>query len=194
MHPLPPAIMRAFVAVDISDEVRRKAEEIIEVLRPASDNIRWSRTEGLHLTLKFLGEVPPPKVEKVRVSLAGIHLPSPITLRISGAGYFPTERSPRVIWLGVEGDVDALRELAGRIEESLEPLGFPQEDRPFSAHLTLGRLRAPGKIPAVQELLRQREPLDLGSFTANEFYLYESKLSPNGSVYRKVARFGISAG
>ena len=185
--------MRTFIAIDIPDEIRRKIQDIIEALRPAATNVSWSRAEGLHLTLKFLGEIPPAKVEAIKTSLAAVHLPAPLALRVQGTGYFSNEHSPRVIWLGVEGGAE-LRELAARVEENLQPLGFPKEDRPFSAHLTLGRLRAPGRIAALQELLRQREPLELGSFTANEFFLYESKLSPGGSVYLKVARFEISPG
>jgi 2'-5' RNA ligase len=183
--------MRTFVAIDIPDEIRRKIQDIIEALRVAATNVRWSRAEGLHLTLKFLGEIPPTKLEGIKTSLAAVHLHAPLALRVQGIGYFPNERSPRVIWLGLEGGAE-LRELAARVEENLQPLGFPKEDRPFTAHLTLGRLPTPGKIASVQELLRQREPLALGSFTATEFFLYESKLSPGGSVYLKIARFEIS--
>jgi 2'-5' RNA ligase len=183
--------MRTFVAIDIPDEIRGKIKDIIEALRPAATNIRWSRPEGLHLTLKFLGEVPPAKVEEIKKSLAAVHLQAPLALRVQGAGYFPNERSPRVIWLGLEGGAE-MQDLVARVEENLQPLGFAKEDRPFTAHLTLGRLNTPGKIPAVQELLRQREPLELGSFTANEFFLYESKRSPGGSVYLKIARLEIS--
>ena len=185
--------MRTFIAIDIPEEIRRKIHDIIEALRPAGTKVSWSRAEGLHLTLKFLGEVPATKTEEIKTSLAAVHLPAALALQVQGAGYFPNERSPRVIWLGVDGGSE-LRELVARVEANLQPLGFPKEDRPFSAHLTLGRLRTPGKIAAVQELLRQQEPLALGSFTANEFFLYESRPSSGGSVYLKIARFEISPG
>jgi len=182
--------MRIFVAIEISAPIREHIQELIETLKPAASNIRWTRAEGLHITLKFLGEVPTAKVEQVKRSLSEVHLPAPIAIAIEGDGYFPTERSPRIIWLGIRSGPE-LAELAGLIENQMEALGFAKETRPFSAHLTLGRVGAPGKIVAVQELLRRREPLALGSFTANEFFLYESKPSRSGSVYTKIARFDM---
>src|ERR1035437_1318706 len=101
LHPVPPVptldtlLMRTFIAIDIPDEIRRKIQDVIETLRPAATNVRWSRAEGLHLTLKFLGEVPPTKLEKVKTSLAAVHLQAPLALRVQGIGYFPNERSPR---------------------------------------------------------------------------------------------------
>jgi len=180
--------MRTFVAIDIPDEIRSKIRDLIVILQPAAPQIRWARPEGLHITLKFLGEVSPGKLEKIQATLATVRLPSPIPLRVHGAGYFPNERSPRVIWLGIEGGKD-LVELVEQVEEKFRALGFPTENRPFSGHLTLGRLRVPGKIAALQELLRQQEPLSLGSFSARELFLYESKLSPGGSEYIQIARF-----
>ncbi len=188
---LTPLNMRTFVAIDIPAAIRERIRELIEALKPAATNIRWSRPEGLHITLKFLGEVPPAQVEQVKLALFEVHLGDPLPIAIQGAGYFPSERSPRVIWLGISA-VSELADLAGRVETNLELLGFAKENRPFSAHLTLGRIGTPGKIFAVQELLRKREPLAFGSFTAKEFFLYESKLSSKGSVHTKIARFDIA--
>lgn len=185
--------MRAFLAIEIPAEICKKIRDLIEVLQRTTPNVRWARAEGLHLTLKFIGQVPLEKIEEIQAQLASLRLPAPLPLRVQGFGYFPNERSPRVIWLGVEAGPQ-LAELAGRIEEGLYRLGIPKEDRPFSSHLTLGRLRAPDKLLALRELLRQREPLEMGSFTAEEFYLYESQLSPGGSLYRKIARFPLLAG
>jgi len=180
--------MRTFVAIDISDEIRSKIRDLIQTLQPAAPQIRWARPEGLHVTLKFLGEVPLGKLETIQATLASVRSPVPIALRVQGAGYFPNERSPRVIWLGVDGGKELL-ELVEQVEENFRTLGFAREKRPFSGHLTLGRLRMPGKIVALQELLREREPLALGSFVARELFLYESKLSPGGSEYFRIARF-----
>jgi RNA 2',3'-cyclic 3'-phosphodiesterase len=185
--------MRTFVAIDIPSNIHASIHELIESLKKADPNVRWARSDGLHITLKFLGEVLPFKVELVKKSLASVHFPAPFPVAIEGSGYFPNARSPRVIWLGIEGGVE-LRELASRIEQALEPLGFEREKREFSPHLTLGRLDAPRKLAAVEERLQGRQPLALGSFTANEFFLYESKPSSRGSVYTKIARFGISPG
>ena len=101
-------------------------------------------------------------------------------------------RRSRVIWLGLESGPE-LSALASQVEEALLPLGIPKEKRPFAPHLTVGRLKVPARIPAVQEILRRQEPLDCGSFVAKEFYLYESQLASGGSVYRKIARFAFVA-
>ena len=157
----------------------------------ASGSLAVMSSSVLFFKTTIVFDLPPAKVEEVKTRLASIHMPAPFPVRVQGVGYFPNERSPRVIWLGVEAGTE-LRELANLVEQSLQPLGFAKEDRPFSAHLTLGRLREPGKIVALQELLCQREPLARGSFIANEFFLYESKPSPNGSMYLKIARFEIA--
>lgn len=185
--------MRTFVAIDITEPIRRQIVHLIELLKPATTRVRWTREEGLHITLKFIGHIPSEKVEEVKECLASIRMPAPLSLQLRGSGYFPSERSPRVIWLGVEAGPE-LAQLAVAVEESLLKLGIPKENRPFSAHLTLGRLRMPDRIVAVKELLHKRAPLELGSFTASELYLYESKLSSEGSVYRKIARFPLTGG
>lgn len=184
--------MRTFVAIDIPEDVRHKIVDLLQVLKPTTNSVRWTRPEGLHITLKFLGELSPERIEAVKTQLASVRLHAPLSLQISGAGYFPSEHSPRVIWLGILAGPE-LAELAGQVEENLAAVGIPKEDRPFSAHLTLGRLRTPDKIPVVKETLRRREPLEFGSFTAEELFLYESRLSPGGSVYHKLARFPIAA-
>jgi 2'-5' RNA ligase len=186
--------MRTFVAIDIPSGIRHQIRELLDVLQraasPSGSNVRWSRSEGLHITLKFLGEVSPEKAEQIKTQLQSVRLADPLPIQVRGAGFFPNERAPRVIWVGIQAGPE-LAELARRIEESLAPLGIAKEDRPFSAHLTLGRLRAPDKLVAVRELLRQREPLEMGRFTAAEFYLYESQLAPGGSIYRRMARFPL---
>jgi 2'-5' RNA ligase len=132
-------------------------------------------------------------VDEIKTRLTSIRMTAPFQLTVRESGYFPSERSPRVIWLGVQSGQE-LAQLAARVEESLAGLGIAKEHRPFSAHLTLGRLRTPDRLLAVKELLSRRQPLELGSFTADEFSLYESQLSREGSVYRKIGRFPIVEG
>jgi 2'-5' RNA ligase len=179
--------MRTFVAIDLPSEIRRKVAQLIAALQPTTTHVRWARADGLHLTLKFIGEIAPEKIAEVTNRLSAIRIAAPISLAIRGAGYFPNERSPRVIWLGVEAG-DDLPALAAQVEEALLPLGVQKETRLFAAHLTLGRLNGPERIPLLQEVLR-RQPLDFGSFDAGEFFLYESQPSRGGSLYRKIARF-----
>jgi len=184
--------MRTFVAIDLPAEIRRHIARLIDLLKPAAAQVRWARPEGLHVTLKFIGELAAEKVPEAASRLAAIRLPAPLSLQVRGAGYFPNARAPRVIWLGLEAGPE-LPALAALVEEALLPLGVPKETRPFAAHLTVGRLKVPGSVSGLQEILRKQEPLEFGAFVAEEFFLYESQLSPAGSVYRKIARFALVA-
>jgi len=184
--------MRTFVAIDLPSEIRGNIARLMDLLRRAATQVRWARPESLHVTLKFIGELPADALPETTNRLASLRVPGPLALRVRGAGYFPNERAPRVIWLGLESGPE-LAALAFQVEKALLPLGIPNEKRPFAPHLTVGRLKVPARIPAVQEILRRQEPLDFGSFVAQEFCLYESQLSSGGSVYRKIARFAFVA-
>src|SRR5262245_39392405 len=118
--------MRTFIAIELPSAIRQRISDLMTILKPSGPEIRWAKPEGLHITLKFLGEISPAKAEEVKQELAAIHAPAPIPIQIEGCGYFPTERSPRVIWLGVQGG-EPLAELAAKVEQSLLPLGFEKE-------------------------------------------------------------------
>jgi 2'-5' RNA ligase len=115
---------------------------------------------------------------------------APLPIEIRGAGFFPNERAPRVLWLGIHAGTE-LRRLAASVETCLAPLGFSKEDRPFAPHLTIGRIKTASNPSSLRELLRLKEPLEMGAFNARDFFLYESRTSPGGSVYRKLARFPV---
>ena len=192
--------MRTFVAIEIPAEICKHIRELLVALQRAPAEIRWARPEGLHITLKFLGEVAPEKVGLVKARLQALPAFAPLPIEIRGAGFFPDERAPRVLWLGIHAGPE-LQQLAASVEDSLVSLGFPKEDRPFAPHLTLarsagarsaiGRTKTAGSLSALRELLRLREPLEMGAFTAHDFFLYESQAAPGGSVYRKLARFPV---
>jgi 2'-5' RNA ligase len=184
--------MRTFVAIDLPAEIRRSIARLIDLLRPAGIQVRWARAESLHVTLKFIGELSTDRLPEATNRLAAIRVPGALSIQVCGVGYFPHERAPRVIWLGLHSGPE-LSVLAAQVEEALLPLGIAKEKRPFAPHLTLGRLKVPARLPAVQEILRKQEPLEFGSFAAQEFFLYESQLASGGSVYRKLARFAFVA-
>ena len=185
--------MRAFIAIDLPDSVRAVLDERQRAFRALCPDARWSRPEGIHLTLKFLGEISAAQVEKVTGALANLPGFDPFEIQVKGFGFFPDARRPRVFWAGLEAP-PALAELAARVEAAMEPLGFAREERPYTPHLTLARFKIPRAQPALQKLLGQEaaaadESLPIGRFEASEFFLFESKLSPQGAVYAKVARF-----
>ncbi len=184
--------MRLFIAIDIPDNIRNRIQERVDCLRPAMDNMRWSRTDGLHITLKFLGEVPPEKLELIRSSLSGVTWPGGFSVEIRDLGLFPTPASPRILWLGIDAGVE-LAALARLVEDRLTGAGFARESRPFSPHLTIGRFRTRERIPAIGDLLRKCGKFEMGKFTVQDFHLFESQPTPGGSIYRKIVRFPLAA-
>ena len=180
--------MRAFIAIDLPESIQVALDRQQAAFRAACAEARWTRPEGIHLTLKFLGEISDDKVRQVTEVLTTLAPFEPFSIEVKGFGFFPDARRPRVFWVGLEAP-PALGELACRVEECMERLGFAREDRAFTPHLTLARFKVPRPQPALQALLEQHQELTMGCFKVSEFFLYESKLSPQGAEYRKVARF-----
>jgi 2'-5' RNA ligase len=185
--------MRIFIALDIPAEIRARMVEFMERARRYASDARWARPAGLHVTLKFVGEVKEDKLERIKSALATVKAPAfPVTF--TDAGFFPTAKSPRVFWIGVSGG-DALSQLAMAIDNATESAGIAKEQRPYSPHLTLARA---GSAPGAQHHLKplasfvQTEPSpQFGTMAAEEFWLYQSQLQKGGSKYTKLQRFGL---
>ena len=185
--------MRIFIALDIPAEIRACIQEFLERARPYAPEARWARTEGLHITLKFLGEVSDAKFQEIKAALTSVRAET-FEVKIAGTGFFPTPKSPRVFWIGVDGG-DALPSLASAIDNVTHKLGIAKEARAFNPHLTLARS---GSGPRSGQLLRPLEHLvqteanpDFGIMTAREFFLYRSELQKGGAKYTKLERFGL---
>ncbi|PYV28729.1 MAG: RNA 2',3'-cyclic phosphodiesterase [Acidobacteria bacterium] len=189
--------MRCFIAIDLSEDIKAEIGRQQAAIRaalaqaPSRDReINWTRPEGIHLTLKFLGETD--RVDQVIEALQGIGPFEKFFVEVKGFGFFPDARRPRVLWTGIEAP-PALAELAGQVETALERLGFAPEHRGFKPHLTLARFqsrRPETRLRQLPYIMRHQNQLSLGRFEVSEFFLFESKLSPRGAEYRKVARFG----
>jgi 2'-5' RNA ligase len=183
--------MRLFAAVPLPAEAYEVAAARLRALRELGWPVRWVREEGLHLTLKFFGEVTTDRldtiVEMLEFCAQGL---KPITLAVTGAGVFPHARVPRVIRLDVS-PAPELELLQDRIERGGEGIGFPPEGRPFHPHITLGRVREGHRLPpgALEELMR---PVARAPFVADRMVLFESRLGPRGPHYleRAVWLFG----
>jgi 2'-5' RNA ligase len=180
--------MRAFIAIDLPENIRAAVRSTQASFRSASPDARWTQPEGIHLTLKFLGEVSDRKVREVCDSLKRLGKFEAFAIGLRGFGFFPDARHPRVFWVGVEA-LAGLSRLAEQIEEAMRANGFAREERAFRPHLTLARFRVPQPQPTLQALLAQQGEQKLGNFEVSEFFLFESKLSPQGAEYRKVERF-----
>jgi len=192
--------MRIFAGIDLDAEIRNKIATFLEGVRPFAPDARWVSAESLHVTLKFIGEQKAEQVEAIRERLKRVQGQA-TTVRFSGTGFFPTPRSPRVFWIGIEAGPE-LAKLAGEIDKATEELGIEREDRAFSPHLTLARGGGGSGSPKWRKgdgpnttftLLHKRlaamSELDFGTMTAREFFLYQSQLSPKGSKYTKLERF-----
>jgi 2'-5' RNA ligase len=138
--------------------------------------------------LKFLGEISDGQVAQVKGSLEAIGHFEAFRVQAKGFGFFPDARRPRVFWAGLDAPPE-IAQLASRVETALATLGFAPENRAFSPHLTLARFKDPRPQPKLQALLAGQEEILLGDFQVSEFFLWESKLSPQGAQYRKVAHF-----
>lgn len=178
------APVRAFLALELEPAVREAAGDLQRQLRPRLGSIRLTRPEGLHLTLRFLGETSPRAIEAMRPRLerAAAACP-PAEARVSGLGAFPERGSPRVLWLGIEVPPPIL-ELREACERAALAAGFPPEPRAFRAHLTLGRWRERGPRPELP-------PADLGPARLDTLVLFRSDLRPGGAVYEPLVRFPL---
>jgi 2'-5' RNA ligase len=193
--------MRLFVALDIDEPIRQKIAGFVAGLQVLAPEVRWVRPDSLHVTLKFIGEQEAAKLPDLQQTLAMVRSPA-IQLSIHGYGFFPTARSARVFWVGIDSDPD-ISALARMVDQVCAQLAVPPEQHAFSPHLTLARgksgapARRPGdrpnqKFSRLQDKLAAMPEPQFGTMTAREFFLYESKLSPSGARYTKLNRFALS--
>ena len=191
--------MRLFVGIDIDEAIRENLVRYVARMKQRAPDVRFVSAASYHVTLKFLGETS--KVEEVRQALRKIELPQ-FEIAVRGTGFFPNERAPRIFWAGIHAG-DELRELATAVSWMLADLGFEAEAS-FKPHLTLARSgsgrpkpqagdKANPKFQRLRELTASEPEVQFGTMTAREFFLFESKLSPQGAQYSKVERFGLAA-
>ena len=188
--------MRLFVAVNLPPEERRRAWEAALPLRAAHLPVRWAAEETLHLTLRFLGEVEPERVEPIGEALAGAVCGlRPFAVGLGGVGAFPSLTKPRVVWVGIERH-PALELLANDVELALMGLSFEPELRPFSPHLTLGRVERSARMEAFRDLPRLAAAIGYeGTTSVESVDLMQSTLGPHGATYTVLTRapLGVEA-
>jgi RNA 2',3'-cyclic 3'-phosphodiesterase len=185
--------VRLFVALDLTDEIREALRQPIAKLKPLAKSARWARPEGMHVTLKFIGHVDPAKVEAIIAALATVRSNAPVEMQIRGVGFFPHKRQPRVLWCGIEASAN-LAPLAAEIERTLEPLGIPREERKFTPHLTLARLKDSHGVDNFVRAAEEMKSHVFGSARASEFHVFESMTKPSGAEYRKIASYAFVKG
>jgi len=185
--------MRTFVAVDLPAHARGALEALLQQLGREVPDVRWARSAGIHLTLKFLGEIQEARVPSLAASLLGAasSVAGGFPVAIRRLGTFGDRRSPRVVWVGVEEPAGSLGRLQRAVDEACAGEGFARETRPFSPHLTLARLKAPSR--SLGRALTARPDLDLGSFPIERVTLFQSILRPEGAQYVRLRDFPLAA-
>ncbi|MCM8790838.1 MAG: RNA 2',3'-cyclic phosphodiesterase [Candidatus Omnitrophica bacterium] len=183
--------MRTFIAIEVSDEIKKILGQIESHLKYSGADVKWVRPEIIHVTMKFLGEVSETKVSEVKSALDAVAASTKkfdITLKDIGA--FPKIDYPRVIWVGLGKGVGEALELASSIDEALSKIGFAKEDRPFSPHLTIGRVRSSVNRSKLKEKMASVEAnfnlSAVPSHRVESVVLFQSTLTSQGSIYTKL--------
>jgi len=181
--------MRIFIAIELPEEVKRGIAAVQEELKRSGASASWTRPEGIHLTLQFLGEVPDARVQEITAALAAAaEGTGALRLSVAGGGAFPNAKVPRVLWLGVTGDRERLAGLQAKVEGAMERLGFGREERKFSPHLTLARIKFPKPRDNWQQLISSIKDRQFGTFEAQQVSLMKSELRREGAVYTAIGR------
>lgn len=182
--------MRLFTAIDIPEDVRANLRALLARWKPLAP-IHWSPVRNLHITTKFIGEWPEARIDEIKTALSAIPCKGPIEIEVRGLGWFPNDRRPRVLWVGIreagEGAGERLMNLVRATEQALAALGVPVEERPFAPHLTLARIREAVPLDALRSAIVKKTGADFGAFRAEEFSLYLSA----GGRYTQLAAFPL---
>lgn len=191
------ATMRTFIAIeldkDLQDALSRLQQRIRDQVAPRS--VRWVRPEGIHLTLKFLGDTPEDKIGEVKDAVRqAAARAAPFFFTVGGVGCFPNSRRPRVLWTGLQEPTGTLAALRDAVEAHVAPLGFPTERRPFRPHLTLGRVQrwaSASDLRKIGEVVGISEVGVADEFAANAVAFIKSDLGSSGAVYSTLCRAAL---
>jgi 2'-5' RNA ligase len=188
--------IRAFLALDHPDAIGRAIAAVQERLkRRLFGEIRWVRTEGIHLTLKFFGDITAAQAASIAavVEKKAIETPT-FALSLRGIGVFPDPRRPRVLWLGMEGELERLLVFQEALERAFQEIGFPREERPFRPHLTLARISPSGPrgVTGMAKALEKGGETAGEEFLAADISLMQSTLTPQGAIYSRLGGFPLA--
>ncbi len=186
-------MIRSFLAIELPKLILSKIEGVQGDLRSTHADVRWVSPEKIHLTLKFFGNIEESRIDVIFKSIEEpVRNTLPFSVRVKGAGAFPSLKNPRVIWMGLADGIEMLISLQKEIEARLEKIGFEPEDRPFQPHLTLGRMKSSrGKEDLVRKMENHTEE-EFGAFQVERVALFKSDLRPSGPIYTllRILRLG----
>ncbi len=176
--------MRTFIAVEVSEALKPKILAIQKKIEASGADIKLVEPENIHYNLKFIGEIDDRTVEKTKKALSEISFPA-FDVHIAGLGAFPSKTYIRVVWLGCRQGTQELTALASSVEEALAGI-VPKDERPFTPHLTLGRVSGVKDKEALSKLMHDLENADIGKFRVDKLVLFQSQLSPKGPAYMPI--------
>lgn len=185
-------MIRTFIAVEIPQEIKEIIADFQKSLAEERFPIRWVKPDNIHLTLKFIGEIPESVIAEIEQNI--FHAPpicEPFEITISGTGVFPYMRKPRVFWLGITNGTEELVGLAQLVEEKLVPFNIKKEKRKFRSHLTIGRFKKAARVTGLGRFLSP-DILYAGTFKVREIILMKSVLKPSGAEYSRIAVHSLS--
>ncbi|MBC8433378.1 MAG: RNA 2',3'-cyclic phosphodiesterase [Desulfobacterales bacterium] len=179
--------IRTFIAIELPEKIIDSIRRIQERLQPYGFNVRWVRPQNIHLTLKFLGNIQKVQTEKINQAIfESAHGFAPISIAAKGIGAFPSIKRPRVIWVGLVGQINQLQKLQKTLDEKLAANGFPKEKRKFKGHLTLGRVKNKIDPQRLFEAVKEFAGFESEPFVTDTVALFKSELKPTGAVYTKL--------
>lgn len=177
-------MIRSFIAIEIPSDIQSELRKVLNHFKDLTGKISWTKPEGIHITLKFLGDIQEALIEVLRKNLERLATDyRAFPLVLTGIGAFPNTTYPRVIWVGIQDASGTLIKMQRRLEKDLQPLGFVPEERDFSLHLTLGRVKS---LQSKGEFLRKINTLpefSVDTFVAEKVNLMKSQLTPSGAIY-----------
>ena len=185
--------VRAFLAMEPPEHILQAVARVQEKLkREISGRISWTKPQGQHLTLKFFGDISTEDVKNICSAMQNrIASGSSLNLKIEKLGVFPDARRPRVLWCGITGEVEKLSVLRKQLDKDFADIGFPEEDRPFRAHLTLARIKDVHGLAGINEALIKHSSFTAGEFICKELILFQSRLTGQGAIYTRLAEFPL---
>ena len=183
--------MRAFVAISLPEEIKKFLAQLQNELKATGADVKWVPPNNIHLTLKFLGEIDQEQIKSITTILKDVsESAKQFAITIGKTGAFPSINAARIIWVGVEKGADELKEIARLLEGKLQQLGFPKEEKPFSAHITIGRVRSARNRIKLTETLKKLSEAQLqhtSEFPVTAITLFKSTLTPSGPIYEIVS-------
>lgn len=179
--------MRAFIAIELPEGLQKKLSDFVEILKNPHDKISWVSSKNIHLTLKFLGDVSIDDIESIKNIIQEVaNRYSPFEAIVKEAGVFPSQRNPRVVWIGIENGKDNCRNIYTNLEDKLVSIGIPKEERDFTPHITIGRVKYIKDINIFSNLITEHSEDLFGNLRVDSISLIKSTLTPEGAVYERL--------